>query len=373
LFSNYESFVYTCYFYGSLYNYTAGGVFVGTSFKCYNEADPNEEKRFGLHGPDFKEETSTAASITGIIADNSAKHHSSFGLSMMAGMTGGLSGYIARIDTLLNWCDLNQIPTLTFNQWANILYDSMPNPFVNIFPRLQQDLNKNGIPDGYSSPFSTFDTTDGVVLSQNKSYSKNSNGTMTSVQNLGGLEKGNNLFYLSTKGFSGDSVRVSISYPELGSTSTQWMVPAGTTSWNEYVYPLTVPSNVSRMSFTFSAVKRSVPGNIKISGMQLFATGLSKKAVAPSNPTSEHIGSIKDQPEFVVYPNPFDQKIWVSGLAEEIITSVEIMDMYGNKHATKINKEEGYLEFEQTIQSPGLYFIYLKTKDESRILKLIKQ
>jgi hypothetical protein len=196
---------------------------------------------------------------------------------------------------------------------------------------------------------------------------------MTSVQNLGGLEKGNNLFYLSTKGFSGDSVRVSISYPELGSTANQLMVPAGTASWNEYVYPLTVPSNVSRMSFTFSAVKRFVPGNIKISGMQLFATGLSKKAVAPSNPTSEHIGSIKDQPEFVVYPNPFDQKIWVSGLAEEIITSVEIMDMYGNKHATKINKEEGYLEFEQTIQSPGLYFIYLKTKDESRILKLIKQ
>jgi peptidoglycan/xylan/chitin deacetylase (PgdA/CDA1 family) len=357
--------------FGGNFNYTAGGVFVSPSLKCYNEVDSNNDKRFGIHGPDFREENTTAASITGILADNSAKHYTSFGLSMMSNMTGGLSGYIARIDTLLTWCNSNNIPVLTLNKWANILYDSIPNPFINVMPPLQKDLNKNGLPDGYSGPFSSFDTLDGVVISNMRSYARNNNGTMTAITNLGGLEKGNNTFYMSTKGFTGDSVRVTFTFPEINSTII-WMAAANTSDWTQQTRTISIPAQVSRMNISFAAVKRNVPGNIKISGMQLFASGLQKTQNLIAKVETESIGTSAQT--LVAYPNPFEDKIFLKDIDFKSVAAIQLLDFYGKEVSATINWDEMSVDVANTNLPTGIYILTIRNvQGELMRTKMLKK
>jgi peptidoglycan/xylan/chitin deacetylase (PgdA/CDA1 family) len=357
--------------FGGNFNYSAGGVFISPSLKCYNEVDSNNDKRFGIHGPDFREENTTAASITGILADNSAKHYTSFGLSMMSNMTGGLTGYIARIDTLLTWCNSNHIPVLTFNKWANIMYDSIPNPFVNVIPELQKDLNKNGIPDGYSGPFSSFDTLDGVATSNMRSYARNNNGTMTAITNLGGLEKGNNTFYMSTKGFTGDSVRVTFTFPEINSTII-WMAAANTSDWTQQTRTISIPAQVSRMNISFAAVKRNVPGNIKISGMQLFASGLQKTQNLIAKVETERIGT-SDQ-TLVAYPNPFEDKIFLKDIDFKSVTAIQLLDFCGKEISANINWDEMSVDVANTNLPTGIYILAIRNvQGELMRTKMLKK
>jgi peptidoglycan/xylan/chitin deacetylase (PgdA/CDA1 family) len=357
-------------FFGANYGYTAGGVYVSPSLKCYNEVDANDDKRFGIHGPDFREENTTAASIISTLADNSAKHFTSFGLSMMSNMTGGQAGYMLRLDTILSWCLYHDIPVLTFNKWANMLYDSVPNPFANVMPLLQTDRNKNGIPDGYTGPFGSLDTLDGVAFSTNRSYAKNSNGTMAVVSNMGGLEKGNNTFYISTKGFAGDSVRVTFNFPELNSTVI-WMAAANTSDWTQQSTVINIPSQASKLNITFAAVKRNVPGNIKISGMQLFSASLQKKESMLASKelpfTSNAIESL------VAYPNPFENKIFLKDLDYSKVQSVQLIDFLGKEIDLNMNWDEMSLELNGSAQSSGVYFLKIGlTTGESKIIKLLK-
>ncbi|MDZ4666912.1 MAG: T9SS type A sorting domain-containing protein [bacterium] len=359
-------------FFGANYGYTAGGVYVQTAWKCYNEVDDNGDKRFGIHGPDFREENTTAASIISTLADNSAKHHTSFGLSMMSNMTGGLAAYVARIDTILSWCLYNDIPVLTFNKWANILYDSVPNPFVNVIPLLQKDLNKNAIPDGYTGPFAGFDTLDGVAFSNNRSYFKGSNGTLTAITNLGGIEKGNNTFYISTKGFTSDSVRVTFNYPEINS-SYVWMAAASTTDWAQQSTTIHIPANVSRVNITFAAVKRNVLGNIKISGMQLFAAPLLKTNSVVAAPVQEFRVEPTTDVELLVYPNPSRDKAYLMGALVETVTKIEIMDALGNLSTLNWTVEGGKISFDLSAIAQGLLLVRV-TDEQKKVhqMKLIK-
>ncbi|OYU95482.1 MAG: hypothetical protein CFE21_10080 [Bacteroidetes bacterium B1(2017)] len=353
-------------FYGTLYGYTAGGVYTSSSLRCYNEVDANHDKRFGMHAQDFKEETNSAASIITSISDNSAKHQQSFGFSMMAGMTGGLTGYTARVDSILNFCVANELPVLTFNKWANMLYDSVPNPFVNVMPLLQKDLTKNTIPDGFTGPFSVFDTTDGVAFSNNRSYSRNSNGIMTAIQNLGGIEKGNNLVVLSTKGFTGDSIRIGISYPELGSTVTNVMVAASSANFTEYSFTLNIPSNVSRVNFSFNAVKRNVAGNIKLSGLKMFAMANKSSIVEAKEIQTAKQKSTEATLE--VYPNPFENKIT---LVANNIKAIQVYDLTGKEIAFESSLDEEKANIELASEMKGIYLLKVETEDGKTLTKKI--
>jgi hypothetical protein len=280
--------------------------------------------------------------------------------------------------------DANKLPVLSFNKWANILYDSIPNPFVNVIPNLQQDLNKNGIPDGYTAPFSVFDTTDGVLLSNNISYSKNTSGVMTAIQNLGGIEKGNNMFYISTKGFTGDSVRIAMSYPELGSTNISLMVPANTTNWNQNTLVINIPTTVSKVNFTFYAVKRNIAGNIKISGMQMLAGSTQKLVGVPvirdEVKTIEANKAILSVPisnqnneSFLVYPNPFEQQIIVAGLNTLPIQSVKMYDLFGKEVTCSFTENDDKTMVQLYDAKKGFYVLEIKTSDgKIHVQKLIK-
>ncbi|GAB1449534.1 hypothetical protein MASR2M44_25630 [Bacteroidota bacterium] len=281
----------------------SGAAYAGNSAKVYNEFNPTGSRKFGLHGGDFKDEQNSAASIAGIIADNAAKHQCSFSQSHFSNLTGGITGYISRLDTLLTWCKQNGIPVLTNQQWAAVLYDSIANPLVNIFPMLQVDKNRNGFPDGYSTPWAVFDTTDGVAFSGNRNWQRTSNGIITNVNGLGGLEKGANTFKISTKGFAGDSVRLVISYPEGGFASQTLMIPANTSNWQEYELVITIPVSVSRINLAFNAAKRSVPGPIKISGIQMYAQQALLKQGQAIN-TKEELHQNKEEGRLLIYPNP---------------------------------------------------------------------
>lgn len=316
--------------------FTGGGVYAAPSFKCYNEFDSNEDKRFGMNAPDFREEINTAESIKGIIADNSAKHHSSFGLSQFSNLLGGMNGYLARLDTLLKWCIQNNISVLPYRDWSGILYDSIPDPTVNIIPSLGIDLNKNGIPDGFTTPFAIFDTTDGVAVSANKSYSRNSSGVMATITNLGGVEKGSNTISMFTKGFAGDSIRLVVSFPESGQSSITLMFAANTTDWTEQSRSFTIPSNCSRINLSFNLNKRTVPGYAKISGMKMFANHNLRTKVKSGNLQTlqqkpEKAKANDAENELKIYPNPVHELLTIQIPETSKINLLRILDLNGRE------------------------------------------
>jgi len=249
-----------------LNDYTSAASYLEGSLKCYNEYDSDKQKRYGVMWGDFIEENWTMPAIKAKIADGIAKHYVVFGQSHFTNLTGGWSGYLERMDTLLNWLQIKNIPVLTYQQWAANLFDSIPNPFVNVFPQPHIDLDANGIPDGYMSS-AGLDHTDGVLLSGYKSYSKSSTGTLFDIQNLAGLEKGSNLFSIYTKGAIGDSVQIKITFPET-SISIYKKLAADQVNWSKYSFVFTVPEYVNKVNVTLS-VSNYISGNVKVSGFEL--------------------------------------------------------------------------------------------------------
>ncbi|NVN95645.1 MAG: T9SS type A sorting domain-containing protein [Bacteroidetes bacterium] len=251
---------------GDLYNYNSATTHMQPSLKCYNEYDPFNEKRFGLMWGDFIEENWTMPAIKNKIADGIAKHYLVLGQSHFINLTNNWSGYLERMDTLLSWLQTNNIPVKTYRQWTSYLFDSIPNPYINIFPQPNIDLDENGVPDGYLSN-ANLTNNDGVAISGYVSYSRSLAGSICDVQKLAGLEKGNNMFSLFTKGSPGDSILIKITFPEYLITINK-KIPANQVNWTPYSFVLNIPDSVNYASFNFS-VSNYNSGIVKISGFEL--------------------------------------------------------------------------------------------------------
>jgi hypothetical protein len=250
--------------------YTAAAVNIQSSQKCYNEVDSFADRRYALQGPDFYEESNNFQGLTNIISDRSARHYQSFGLSHFNNVQGGWTVFLARVDSVLQWSLNNGIPVRTYERWASILFDSIPNQGVNIMPALNRDLNNNSLPDGYTVPLANFDGTDGVASSGNKSFTSSANNSsFTSISNLGGLEKGTNMFKMFTKGQPGDSIRLVLSFPDVNMPSQLVMFGAGTSNWTAQAKPIQVPVNATRVNINFVLIKRNIPGIVKMSGLEM--------------------------------------------------------------------------------------------------------
>ena len=113
-----------------------------TSIKTYNEYDPDGTRRFGMQWGDFDEEEWTINEIKTQIADKIALHRVLFNHNHFK------KDYFINTSSLLAWCKINNIPVLTRNEWANMLYGTTQDVFINIFPPLNVDLDENNIPDG---------------------------------------------------------------------------------------------------------------------------------------------------------------------------------------------------------------------------------
>ena len=182
-----------------------------------------------------------------IIADRIAKHHVVFGENHFTyssgGLLGGWSDFLARTESLLQWCNANDIPIRTYSEWADVLYKHIPNPNENIFPPLNVDLDINILPDGYNSGGEgTLRKTDGVPSVNDYSYSINKVGQICSISNLAGIEKGGNEFEIWTKGTSGNFIEVTF---KVGSQYLVYKFPAENSGWTKYNLSQSVNGNTS--------------------------------------------------------------------------------------------------------------------------------
>ena len=265
---------------GDPLGYKAGAVYPFESLQVFNEYDPNEDKKFGMQWGDFLEDERDLDYNKKVIADGIAKHEMMIGHSHFDHPQGSWADYLAETDSLLHWCDTNNIPVRTYTDWSDILYNQTPDPYENIIPPLSVDLDKNGIPDGYDNVFYPGNA-DGIWSAdpdttgpEGFSYSISQTGKITFIEELGGLEKGENDFEIWTKGSPGDSVRVEFtgSYPS-NNVIAVFKFPAGTSNWKKYSLAqmnksLFINDTLSVMDIEFYCSDYS-GGTVSISGMSL--------------------------------------------------------------------------------------------------------
>ncbi|MBK7107168.1 MAG: hypothetical protein IPH62_17990 [Ignavibacteriae bacterium] len=283
--------------------YKAGASFGDSpkSFKIFNEYDPNEYLEFGMQWEDFNEDktTQTLETIKTTISDGIAKNKVMIGHNHFYDLKGN-NGYVLpteyfqRVEEILAWCHQNNIEINTYAEWADILYEKTSDPYDNVFPPLNVNLdtytntlNPDGIPDGYE-PRTTW-IKDGNIIDdkgvweidatapEGYCYTKyyDNWARIFLVQNLGGVEKGENEFEIWTKGGQSDGIKIVFSFPNTSYQNEEFIIPANTENWQKYNLlnstndntDLIIPSDVSLVNVEVLA--RFQTGPISVSGMSL--------------------------------------------------------------------------------------------------------
>jgi hypothetical protein len=252
--------------YGDLYGYVSAATYPNRALKCYNEYDPDGDKRFGMMWGDFDDEGKDLAWNQKRIADGVARHFVLFGHSHFweRVMPDGWEGYLRRVDGLLSWCRETGIPARTQAEWARILYDTRQDPGVDVFPGLGVDRDGDGVPDGYEILQARLDRGDGapgvgVSLAVEKA------GPVCRVARLGGLEKGVNAFTIWTRGRG--EVAVTFTFPEVGKAGTLAFRGEGP-AWTSHRGTVSVPHEASLADIAIDCTGCG-GGDFKVSGMGL--------------------------------------------------------------------------------------------------------
>ena len=94
------------------------------------------------------------------------------------------------LDSLCQFLKDNNIPVLLATEMEDILRD--PDPYENIIPAVNVDIDSDGIPDGHYEVYQSFvDTTDGLIETDNMCWSTDlHNQEIIRVDLLYGVEKG---------------------------------------------------------------------------------------------------------------------------------------------------------------------------------------
>lgn len=260
--------------------------------KVYNEYNPLNDRQFAFQWGDFVEDEMTLDVIKTRIADGAAKHrvliNNIHWYSSVGGDNEEWEEYMDKMDSLLTWADTNSIPIKTYDDWIDILYSQTPDPYENIIPPLNADIDSNNIPDGYRNiswlfgDFSGEWIEDSTALDGYAYYSdiNTSRSKISHILNMGGVEKGENSFSIWTKGDPGNFVEVTFSSQWKPAPAIQFVktfkFPANTSKWTKYDLSqsingntsLEIPDTVSLLSLDFYHVS-SNPGTAAISGMEM--------------------------------------------------------------------------------------------------------
>jgi len=234
---------------GDEFGYTAAATYPDASLKCFNEYDPDEDKRFGMQWGSFQEDRYDLAHNKKVIAEGLAKRYVMVGHSHLNGRKeiGGWEGYLKNTEELLKWCRAKDIPVRTLSQWADILYTRPTDPSVNVFPGISTDLNEDGQPDGIAlGPGVTIveQAPDGHRVS----LFVPPNTRACIVHNLAGIEKDANVFALHLSGPIGAKVQARFRSLE-AKIATEWLTFETTqTGWQSFDGQITVTENVSRLT-----------------------------------------------------------------------------------------------------------------------------
>ena len=261
---------------GDSLGYMSGSNNINGAFMCYREYNPDGLKEFSMHGGNISIENESIDWNIHQLANNVAKHYLQIDVSTLRNPSGGWDAYLNKLDTILNWCYSNNIPVSTYGKWQAVLYDSVPNRFVNVFPLLNVDLDKDYFPDGYENNAGfggVYSTTDGVSSSGGTCFEIYTNGDLFQISALTGLEKGTNLFTIWTKGSdsASHSVIVEFSYPEINRYDTL-VFSADTSAWIKYNHLITVPDSISIVNVRVYREDQSLD-TVKVSGMELRSAG----------------------------------------------------------------------------------------------------
>ena len=287
--------------------YTAGASFtdvvspgVSEAFKVFNEYDPEDQKNFGIQWEDFNEDKTnqTIESIKTKISDGIAKHKVMIGHNHFYDLGKVVSGnsyvtptvYFQRVAELLAWCNQNNIEVNTYNEWADILFDKTPDPYENIFPALNvnydnfsNNLNPNGVPDGYVQRYANDHGKLVVDFTSpapgNLCYAIGGYARVFLIQELAGIEKGENQFEIWTKGSTNDKIRVFFRFPNTNYPEKEYWIPSDTQTWTKRNLSsssngntsLVIPDDVSRIEVEIKIYYFDSHGDsIKVTGMSLF-------------------------------------------------------------------------------------------------------
>lgn len=253
------------------FGYNGAFTIYDNSVKGFNEYNPGEIKKFCFQGYDFNDETNTFVSLKTLIADEVAKHKVLYGANHFGttvDLLDGWNGYLKRIDSLLNWCQINNIKVKNVSEWINLLYDSITNRYENIFPPLFIDLDEDGYPDGYNKTnIGNVLSYGGVQISNNYQISKNSNGYLCIISELCGVEKGNNVLEFFTQGIPNDTIFIKIIfYP--ANNNIVYSVPLNSTSWSRKKIHFFCSDTTNKISIQFY-LKNYTNSTSKLSGMSL--------------------------------------------------------------------------------------------------------
>lgn len=256
---------------GALLGYTGGATYNDESYKTYNEYNPINDKQFAMMFGDFRTPDLTAKENKNLIANGIAKHQLLIDQNHFTVSSADWPGYIKRTDSILSWLSANNIPVLTQREWTAMLFDSVTNPSVNIFPLLQTDLNEDQIPDGYQLDEGVMIHDDGVSQSDNKSIQISSTGNLFRIYELGGLEKGTNHFTFYSKGSPGNVLYFWITYPETGG-SYHIDFLADEASWTQHTTTIDIPEDISVVDIEMEC-HTYTSGEVRVSGMELRGVG----------------------------------------------------------------------------------------------------
>ncbi len=249
---------------GDSLGYVAGAIYPNESIKAFNEYNPDSSKAFGMQwGTFFEDYTSWSLDrCKNAIADGIARHKMLIGHNHFYTLTGNhgyenLAGYFEKVDSLLSWCRTNDIPVKTYSEWANILYNQPTNPYENVFPPLNVSLNNetnldnpDGRPDGYyprywSGP-GVWETDPEAPSIGNYCYSVTDTERLFRIDDLAGLEKGDNDFEIWTKGGTGDAITVKFTYKEGNLTHNKtFKFPAASSTWTKYNLSQSINGNTN--------------------------------------------------------------------------------------------------------------------------------
>lgn len=277
--------------------------------KVYNEYNPLNDRQFAFQWGDFVEDEMTLDLIKTRIADGVAKHrvliNNIHWYSSVGEENEEWEDYLDKMDSLLSWADTNSIPIKTYDNWIDILYSQIPDPYENIIPPLNADIDNNNIPDGYRNiswlfgDFSGEWVEDSTAVDGYAYYSDidTSRSKISHILNMGGVEKGENSFSIWTKGDPGNFVEVTFSSQWKPAPAIQFVksfkFPANTLEWTKYDLSqsingnntLEIPDTVSLLSLDFYHISNN-PGTAAISGMQMtkmiFNNNLSLSVLNPS-------------------------------------------------------------------------------------------
>lgn len=244
------------------------------SLKTFNEYNPNNDKQFGVNWGDISGELDDIRWCKTVVADRLAKHCISVVSSHFNNPSGGWDGYLYRTEQLIQWCLANNIAIKTYYEWTDILYNQIPDPNENIFPRLNIDLDGNNFPDGYDNTGQgILKKNDGIPAINDYCYSISRTGKICSITKLGGIEKGRNDFEIWTKGAPENFIEVIV---KAGSQNFVYKFPAENQQWTKFNLEGSINGNISLnipddVSFIDVIINCSnfVSGEVNISGMVL--------------------------------------------------------------------------------------------------------